>query len=196
LWRTNQHRFIVAAATVVLASAVILHWGLFNSTSWVVDRPVGFMRAALVVVQLLVFGAVFITSRWIRPLGSKSAAGALLAIAAAVVLASAVHASWNAPNYRRRDYVRQMELRQAALALPQSVSPDSIVLVDWSGVRKSHLYVRYWSGRDSFELTAQHPLKDFLAIAPESPDIYVLADAPPPAGAAQRLANGYLYRVR
>ena len=42
-------------------------------------------------------------------------------------------------------------LRDAALVLSRALSKDDIVLVTWPGVPKSYLYVKYWSGIDSFE---------------------------------------------
>jgi hypothetical protein len=115
-----------------------------------------------------------------------------------VALGTSVRADLAGPDLRPRDYERQMALRQATLALPPDLRQrDDIVLVKWSGVRKSHLYVRFWAGLESLEVTATRPLDRQMALVGGVPDVYLLADAPDPQHApAMRVGPGYLYKIR
>jgi hypothetical protein len=71
------------------------------------------------------------------------------------------------------------------------------VLVRWDGVRKSHLYVKFWSGLESLEVNDIHPLEARLALVKREPAVYLLADTALPSYAPPvRVGRGYLHKMK
>jgi hypothetical protein len=56
------------------------------------------------------------------------------------------------------------------------VSNKDVVFVQWPAVRKSHLYVMYWSGAESFEVTSEKPMEARLASVPRDRRVFLLRD--------------------
>jgi 4-amino-4-deoxy-L-arabinose transferase-like glycosyltransferase len=197
LWRQGRHRVIVAAAATVIASAVVFQLDLFDSSNWLADSPRS-GRATLLVFQ----GAIFAISLALLtqlPLPRPSwTSAASAAVAMALVLAASIRADVAAATRRRPDHDRQMALREASLAIRPLLARDDIVLVDWPGINKSHLLVMYWSGLDSFEVTADKPVAWRMSLLPPHARVFLLHDAPAtePAAATGTSQRYALDRLR
>jgi Dolichyl-phosphate-mannose-protein mannosyltransferase len=197
LRREGRHDLIAAGAAAVLATAVFLHWDLLNSSSWVVDFPPVPLRPALIAFQSGVFAIALIVLRWVRPRDTAHASITAVSLALLVILVSSVNASRAASTAQQRDHAEQMQLRDAAMRLRATLHPDDVVLVDWPGIRKSHLYVMFWSGAESFELTPMRPLADRLTTLLPGARAYLLTRSAEPsyAGEPWWSGPGYLYRI-
>jgi hypothetical protein len=199
LWRSGAYAVIVAGCATVLASALILHLDLFGSMHWVGHpRLLSPSRFVLPIFQWVIFTVSFAGLRMAGHPAVRRLAGPSALAAVVVVLSASVRADLGARDRRPRDYDRQMALRQATLALPHDLQQqDDVVLVRWTGVRKSHLYVRFWGGLESLEVTAAHPLEVQMAAVQRVPDVYLLADSPDPQYSQPlRVGPGYLYKIR
>jgi 4-amino-4-deoxy-L-arabinose transferase-like glycosyltransferase len=190
LWRQGQHRVIVAAAATVIVSAVVFQLDLFDSSNWLADSPRS-GRATLIVFQGAIFAvslALLTTLPLPRPSWTSASAAA---VAMALVVAASIRADVAAATRRRPNHDRQMALREASLAIQPLLARDDIVLVDWPGISNSHLVVMYWSGIDSFEVTADKTAAWRISALPQWTRVFLLHDAP--VGSSQRYA---LDRVR
>ncbi|MEN3338407.1 MAG: hypothetical protein V7647_2083 [Acidobacteriota bacterium] len=197
-WRSRGYDRIVAASTAVLAAALIIHFGLLGSHQWMVRAPSWRSRIAPPAIGVTIFGLSIAILRLSRIRITRGLAALSTGAAVLVALGTSVRANLAGPDLRPRDYDRQMALRQATLALPPDLRlRDDVVLVKWSGVKKSHLYVRFWAGLESLEITAANPLDRQMAVVRRVPDVYLLADAPDPQHEpALRVGPGYLYKIR
>ena len=157
-WRAGRGRLIIAVCATVIASAAVFQWDVFGSSNWVLDFPRWQVRPALMLFQCAIFVVSLAILEWLAvPMASVTSVGAA-ALAIAVPLAASVRASVAASDRQPRDFDTQMALRDASLAIRPVLSLDDVVLVDWPSVRKSHLYVMYWSGIESFEITPDKPV--------------------------------------
>ena len=198
LWRERRYDLVVAACVPVLITAVLLQWNLFNSSQWFVDFPGASRRATLVLFELgTVLLALHLLKRVRVPnpaVTSFTAAG----VAIGLILTASIHASLAAATRRPRDYDEQTTLRQTSLAVAQVLQPDDVVLVDWPAVRKSHLYVMYWSGLESFEITSEKSVDTRLGEMPAARRVFLLRNSCVPEDRAEmvRVEQAALCRLR
>jgi hypothetical protein len=199
LWRSGRYQHILAGCTVVLISAIIFQFDLFGSHRWIVHShsysPARFILASF---QCGMFGLCLAAIRRVRVRPATLVTGLSVVAAVAVALGASIRANLAAPHERSADYQQQMALREAALALPPEVQQhDDVVLVKWKGVRKSHLYVRFWGGVESLEVRRARPIEAQLALVERVPRVYLLADSPvAPYRRPVRVGPGYLYKIR
>jgi 4-amino-4-deoxy-L-arabinose transferase-like glycosyltransferase len=197
LWRSERYHHILAGCAVVLISAVIFQFDVFGSHRWIVHSH-SYSPARFILFQCGMFGLCFAAMRRVRVRPPILVTGLSVVAAVAVVLGASIRANLAAPHERPVDYQQQMALREAALALPPEVrQDDDVVLVKWEGVRKSHLYVRFWGGVESLEVRPACPLEAQLALVKRVPRVYLLADSPAaPYRRPVRVGPGYLYKIR
>lgn len=196
LWPEQRDVVILAGAATVGITAVVLHWHLFQSTTWLVARPTLGARAALVGIQAAVVAAVVATLRITRVPALRQITAFSVALALAIVLVTSAHASWADASRRGRDAAEQMRLREAALDL-RSLSKTDLVLVSWPQLRQAHLYVKYWSGLDSFEVNNAHPVDARLQQLTSARSIYLLSATLRGATKGTPIGvSGHLYRLR
>ena len=177
LWRQGRHRIIVAAAATVIVSAVVFQLDLFESSNWLADSP-RLGRPTLIVFQVAIFAiSLALLTRLPLPRPSWTSAAAA-AVAMALMLAASIRADVAAATRRRPNYDQQMALREASLAIQPLLARDDIVLVDWPEISKSHLVVMYWSGIDSFEVTADKPAAWRMSLLPPHARVFLLHDGP------------------
>ena len=177
LWHQRRYALLIGIAATVIVSAAAFQWNLFGSSTWIGDFPRWQIRPVLILFQCAVCLAVVAVLKFVqvpKP-AVTSVAAATLAIALAVT--ASVNANLAAVHRHRRDYDQQMALRRASLTLHPTVSDNDIVLVQWPGVRKSHLYVMYWSGIDSFEVTKDKPMEARIASVPRDRRVFLLRDS-------------------
>ena len=197
LRRTGRHSLILAAAASVIATAVLLQWNLLGSSSWVVDFPHWSARPALIALQWCLFALVAAIASRLQVRHAQVVSIASVAVAAGLVLAASARASIAASTIRPSDYEHQMALRAAARAARAVVRPEDVILVEWAGVRKPHLYVMYWSGSDSYEVTTSVPASDRLNSLPADRRVFLLTTSPVPAAVdGIPVEGGSLSRVR
>ncbi len=96
------------------------------------------------------------------------------------------------------DFQAQMSLKDASIEIKNSLPLNAILLVNWPGVDKSHLYSKYWSDYESFEIYFYHPYWDWLNLLENRKNIYLLTKKPQDqAGILVRnLSEGFLYKLR
>ena len=140
---------------------MIFQFDVFGSHRWIVHSHSFFpARFILALLQCGMFVMCLSALRRVRVRPPALVTGLSVAAAVAVVLGASIRADLAAPYERPVDYQQQMALREAALALPPEVQQDDdVVLVKWEGVRKSHLYVRFWGGVESLEVGPACPLE-------------------------------------
>jgi hypothetical protein len=195
LWREQHHRWIIAAAATVAGTAVLLQWNLLDSAMWVVKRPTPDVRPLLLVFQAATLMIVLAICHSLRVPHPRALSAAAAGMAVAIVLWASIHAMWTGAYTRGADQKQQMLVRNAALALSRTLSRDDVVLVRWPSLRKSHLYVKYWSRRDSFEVTAAQPLDATLKHL-DAPRVYLLSDRQMGHSSTRLPDAGYLLRIR
>jgi len=118
-----------------------------------------------------------------------------IAAGLAIVLFASARATWAGAGAHGRDYSDQMALREAALGL-HGLAKDDMVLVDWPHLRKSHLYVKYWSAVDSLEVDDRHPVASRVAQSRSARHVYLLSRTPVGSDAVLVSGHGYLYKLR
>jgi len=177
LWRERRHALLIGLSMTVIASAAAFEWNLFGSSSWVSDFPRWQVRPMLILFQGAVCLASVAALKFVRLRKPAAISVAAATLAIALALTASIHASVAAAHRHRRDYDRQMALRDASLTLRPIVSADDIVLVQWPSVRKSHLYVMYWSGIESFEVTRERPMEARMALLPRDRRVFLLRDS-------------------
>jgi hypothetical protein len=90
-----------------------------------------------------------------------------------------------------------MSLRQAALEIKNKLPEGSIILSDWPEVDKSHLYVKYWSDYESFEIYHFHPAWDWLNLLKGNKNIFLLSERPLSGyGKPSAYPHSYIYQLR
>ena len=197
LWRHERFTVLVGLSATVIVTAVLFKWNLFSSASWLAEFPRWQIRPALILFQCAVGVITVAALKFVRlpKLAVTSAATATLAILLAIT--ASIHGNIAAAHRQRRDYRQQMALRQASLTLHPTVSDSDVVLVQWPGVRKSHLYVMYWSGIESFEITKDKPIDARMALVPKDRHVFLLRDSSLAAGDDAGPSSRYaLVRVR
>jgi hypothetical protein len=197
LWRTGLHLFVLAASASIIATAFLLQWEVLGSAAWLMDSAPWQTRPALIAIQWGIFAAVAASAALVRAPEVRAASLAGVIIAMSLVLLASVRASAAAMVARPRDHERQLALREAARAAKAVLHSEDVVLVDWPGVRKSHLYVMYWSGLESYDITAKSSFAPPLSQLPADRRVFLLRDshaAPGPDGI--RLTSGSLLRLR
>jgi 4-amino-4-deoxy-L-arabinose transferase-like glycosyltransferase len=197
LWRERRYDLVLAASVPVLVTAVLLQWNIVDSSEWFVDFPDASQRATLVLFEIGTFVlALGLLKRVTVPkpaLTSFVVAG----MAMGLILTASIHASLAATTRRPRDYNEQAALRQASLAVARVLQPDDVVLVDWPAVRKSHLYVMYWSGLESFEITGDKPVATRLREMPAARRVFLLRNScVPDRPEILRIEHAALCRLR
>ena len=195
LWRNGRHSLLLAGSVSIIATAVLLQWDLLASRSWIVDFPPWKTRAALMAVQWGIFAAVAAAAARVQIAQPRAASIAGLVLAVSLVLGASVRASVAAANARPRDYQRQMALKDAARSARSLLEQDDVVMVDWPGVRKAHLYIMYWSGLESFEVGANSPLSPRVNQLPASCRVFLLRASPPLPGEGIAVSGGSLSRL-
>jgi hypothetical protein len=198
LWRLERFAVLVGLSATVIVTAVVFQWNLLGRASWLEDFPRWQMRPALVLFQCAIGVITVAALKFIRLPKPAVTSAATATLATLLVVTASLHANIAATHRHRRDYERQMALRQASLTLHPIVSDNDVVLVKWPGVRKSHLYVMYWSGIESFEITEDKPMEARMAGIPKDRHVFLLRDAPLIDGQRQgrSSASSALVRVR
>jgi hypothetical protein len=199
LWREGRHTLLIGLSATVMASAVVFEWNLFGSSSWIADFPRWQVRPTLILFQCAVCLASVAALKFVHLRKPAATSVAAAALAMALALTASIDASVAAAHRHRRDYDRQMALREASLTLRPIVSADDIVLVQWPSVRKSHLYVMYWSGIESFEVTRDRPIEARMALLPRDRRIFLLRDSAlqvSDKSAARSAAPSVLVRIK
>jgi hypothetical protein len=56
-----------------------------------------------------------------------------------------------------------MQSRAVSIS-PSRLHQQDVVLVRWDGVKRSHLYVKFWAGLESLEVNDAHPLDARMAL--------------------------------
>jgi 4-amino-4-deoxy-L-arabinose transferase-like glycosyltransferase len=197
LSRRRQYAVILAGCITIVATAAILHMDLFGINWWLVPSPSWRTRFAVVFLQWAIFASTLTVMRVSQIAVSPQLSLAGILIAAAVVLGASARSNLASSSQRAGDYDNQIALRQAALALSRHVPQEDVVLVSWPAVPRSHLFVKFWSGRDGFEVDESHPLEARLALVQHAPGVYLLRDTPAPRfGEPRRVGTGYLYSLR
>jgi len=189
---------LIGIAASVIVAAAAFQWNLFASSTWVADFPRWQVRPILVLFEC---GACLFALAALRlvHLPKPAETSVVMATLAFVLpLTASIDANVAAHNRHRRDYDPQMALRQASLTLESLVSNNDIVLVQWTGVEKSHLYVMYWSGRESFEVTKDRSIETRIASLPRDRRVFLLRDSSSRPGADRELSppSFLLTRVR
>jgi 4-amino-4-deoxy-L-arabinose transferase-like glycosyltransferase len=175
LWRERRYALILAGVSTVGLTAVVLQWNLADSARWLATRRDAELRAALVASQALSFLVVLTLARLITEPVRRILAPTAIVLAFGLVLFASVHATWAAATSHSRDYGEQMALRRAAMSLSGTLSRDDVVLVAWPTLRNSHLYVKFWSRLDSFQVTDAAPLDTLLQRIDARRPIYLLS---------------------
>jgi len=188
LWRQGRYHFLIGMSATVVVTAAVFQWHLVDSSTWLGDFPRWQVRPALILFQCGVAVAVLATLKFVHLVELRVSSVAAAIVAVAIVITASIHGNVAAAAHHRRDYDRQMALRQASLTLHPMVSDNDVVFVQWPGVRKSHLYVMYWSGIDSFEVTTDKPLEARMASVPRDRRVFLLRDASANDGYATRVS--------
>jgi len=198
LWRQERFAVLTGLSSTAIATAIVFKWNLLGSAAWVEDFPRWQMRPALILFQCAVGVIAVAALKFVRPPKRAIISAATATLATLLAVTASIHANIAAAHQHRRDYDRQMALRDASLTLHPIVSDNDVVLVQWSGVRKSHLYVMYWSGIESFEITKDKPMAMRIAAVPKDRRVFLLRDSSltDDQGPARRSASYALMRVR
>jgi hypothetical protein len=194
LWRTGRHLPVLAASASIIVTALLVQRELLGSASWILDSAPWHTRPALIAIQWVIFAAVAASAAGVRAPRARAASSlAGVTVAMALVLVASVRASAAAAVARPIDYERQMALREAVRSARAALQSEDVVLVDWPGVGKGHLYVMYWSGLESYE-SASLP---FLSQLRTDRRVFLLRDPPAASGPeAIRLNLASLRRLR
>jgi 4-amino-4-deoxy-L-arabinose transferase-like glycosyltransferase len=195
LWREQHYGWMMASAATVAGTAVLLQWNLLDSSMWVVKRPTPAVRPLLLVFQAATLMIVLAICHSLRLARLRAPSAAASGLSIAIVLWASIHAMWEGAYRRGADQREQMLVRDASLALRRTLSHDDLVLVRWPSLRKSHLYVQYWSGHDSFEVTAAQPL-DVMLKQLRARRVYLLSDHPIGHSSTRVSDAGYVMTVR
>ena len=196
LWNDQRFKVVLATTATAACTAAVLQWDLLHSTMWVVKRPLPSVRPALVLFHISVFLVALILLRFVRIPAPRSLSAAAAIVALGLVVVPGARASWAGGFARGRDYGRQIQLREAALGLRPFVGEGDVVLVHWPGLRKSHLYVKYWSGRDSFEISDAKPIRSRLGEMINARRVYLLSDRRVADDTIALSGRGYLRRLK
>ncbi len=159
-----------------------------------VSKISNFLYPVVPVIYLLV-GAV-VVDIWHRVNGGKIIK--LLPVTIVVILISrSVAANLQSSTSIAADYQYQVGLRQASLEIKNKLPMGSLVLVDWPGVDKSHLYFKYWSDYEAFEIYFFHPAWDWLNLLSGRTNIYLLSEKSLEGQSqAMPINSGFIYKLR
>lgn len=200
LWENKNFLPLIAGALSMLISQIFLSFNFFKSQSWLLEGAHWYNRFTLAGFEMGLFAILFLlikTLPLLPKLAKKDAAVFFSAAAILIILTSSAHANFVSSNQKQPDYNSQIALRQAALALPAKLPPGSLVLVNWPEIDKSHLFVKYWSGLEAFEIYYYHPAWDWLNLLKGHKNIYLLSQTPASKyGKPISTDNGYLYKLR
>jgi len=196
LWRQGRYELLVGLSASVIVTAGVFQWHLFDRSNWLSDFPRWQVRPALILLQGAVAFATVAALRFVRlPKPALASTGAAT-LAIALAITASINANVAAARGHRRDYDRQMALRNASLTLHSVVSDHDIVLVQWPSVRKSHLYVMYWSGIESFEVTRDKPMEARIASVARDRRVFLLRDSSLPRAGETRVSTAPYDLVR